>query len=373
MQENITSIIFNLESSIDSTQQTLNELKKSLNFFKKLQNHLFINEQTMNQATTQLSDSVSDTNNIIQTNTDEEQWKDIEIYGIKFNYQVSSYGEIRSKKDNYIHNQNLRDGYKSVCLTYYDDNVRKEKHIKVHRLVALMFVQNNDPANKTVANHIDGDKFNNHWKNLEWVSIKENNQHAINTGLTKITKRRVTQCDLNGNEIKTFESLDMAKKTTGVDDGSIVKACKGKVKTAGGFKWKYTDENPNEQELNEEELEGFIQVNDFPNYLIDRAGRVYSKPYKKFLKTIKTRDNSQELQLANNGSRKTFLLHNLMADHFLPKEDGKNEVGHINRDKSDNRVINLKRVTHAELLTMAKNHKAQNNQQNNQEIQFLDV
>ena len=340
------------------------ELNKSLQFCKKLKTHFEQNEQN------------SDTNELIQNNTqndihtDQEQWKDIEVYGIKFGYQVSNYGEVRNKKDNYIMQQNPRDGYKSVCLTYYDNNIRKEKHLKVHRLVALMFIQNDNPAIKTVANHIDGDKYNNHWKNLEWVSTKENNQHAIDMGLTKITKRRVTQYDLNGNEIKVFESLDAAKKATGVDDGGIVKACKGKLKTCGGFKWKYTDENPNEQELDEEELESFVQIKDFPNYLIDRAGRVYSKPYKKFLKTVKTRDNSQELQLANNGVRKTYLLHNLMAETFLPEEEGKNEVGHINRDKSDNRLVNLKRVSHTELLTMARNHKAQLNQQN---VFVLDV
>lgn len=363
MQQNINSIILNLESLIGSTEKTLNELKKSLTFFKNMQTHLLTNEQTM-----------SDTNDIIQINNtnynDQEQWKDIEIYGIKFNYSISNHGRVKNNQTNQILQQSLRDGYKSVHLQTTIDNKRIEKACKIHRVVTLMFVQNDDPINKTVANHIDGNKFNNHWTNLEWVSIRENNQHAIDTGLTKITKRRVTQCDLNGNEIKIFESLDIAKKITGVDDGSIAKACKGKLKTAGGFKWKYTDENLNEQELNEEELESFVQVNDFPNYLIDRSGRVYSKPYKKFLKTIKTRENSQEIQLTNDGVRKTYLLHNLMAEHFLPKDETKKFVFHINRNKSDNRVVNLKRVTLSELNSLAKNHKAQQNVQQNQ---VLDV
>jgi hypothetical protein len=47
--------------------------------------------------------------------------------------------------------------------------------------------------------------------NFEWITIKANNQHAINTGLTKITKRRVIQLDKDDIEIEIFESLDMAK------------------------------------------------------------------------------------------------------------------------------------------------------------------
>lgn len=371
MQQNINQSIESIMHSIKTLNEVNIELNKSLQFCKKLKTHFEQNEQ-LNAI-----EQNSDTNELIQNNTqndihtDQEQWKDIEVYGIKFEYQVSNHGRIKNKQTQQILLQSLRDGYKSVHISATVDNKRIEKACKVHRLVALMFIPNDDPLNKTVANHIDGNKFNNHSTNFEWVSIGENNQHAINTGLLKITKRRVTQCDLNGNEIKVFESLDIAKKATGVDDGSIVKVCKGRSKTAGGFKWKYTDENPNEQELDEDELEGFVQINNFPNYLIDRAGRVYSKPYKKFLKTIKTRENSQEIQLANNGIKKTYLLHNLMAEAFLPEEEGKKFIYHINRDKSDNRLVNLKRVTLSELNALAKNHKVQQNKQQN--VFVLDV
>lgn len=51
----------------------------------------------------------------------------------------------------------------------------------VHRMVATLFVPN--PDNKSYVNHLDGDKSNNHYTNLEWVTARENTLHAIETGL----------------------------------------------------------------------------------------------------------------------------------------------------------------------------------------------
>lgn len=53
----------------------------------------------------------------------------------------------------------------------------------VHRLVAEYFCKNPDPSNKKWVNHKDGNKLNNSYLNLEWVTIKENNDHARKTGL----------------------------------------------------------------------------------------------------------------------------------------------------------------------------------------------
>lgn len=53
----------------------------------------------------------------------------------------------------------------------------------VHRLVAEHFCHNPDPSTKKWVNHIDGNKLNNNYSNLEWCTIKENNQHARDTGL----------------------------------------------------------------------------------------------------------------------------------------------------------------------------------------------
>jgi hypothetical protein len=65
-------------------------------------------------------------------------------------------------------------GYPQVLLRIN----KKPVTISKHRLVALLFVDN--PNNKTQVNHIDGDKLNNHYTNLEWVTNKENSEHRDN-------------------------------------------------------------------------------------------------------------------------------------------------------------------------------------------------
>lgn len=74
---------------------------------------------------------------------------------------------------------NKKRGYKYIRTS--------NKNSQVHRLVAKAFVPN--PEKKQYVNHKDGNKQNNHYSNLEWVTCKENAQHAIKNGLTKQMKK----------------------------------------------------------------------------------------------------------------------------------------------------------------------------------------
>lgn len=55
------------------------------------------------------------------------------------------------------------------------------KHMYVHRLVALTYIE--PVLGKECINHIDGNKFNNYYKNLEWVTAHENSTLAAKAGL----------------------------------------------------------------------------------------------------------------------------------------------------------------------------------------------
>lgn len=89
--------------------------------------------------------------------------------GMEFTGQFKHILEPERELTTHINNR----GYKAVCL-------RKTTYM-VHRLVAQAFIDN--PDNKPVVNHIDGNKLNNDVCNLEWCTVAENNAHARKTGL----------------------------------------------------------------------------------------------------------------------------------------------------------------------------------------------
>lgn len=130
-------------------------------------------------------------------------------------------------------------GYYLVTLVH--DGYRKNQFI--HRLIASAFIPN--PENKPQVNHIDGDKTNNDIKNLEWVTAKENLDHAIRIGLHD--KGRLRQCNpivqytKDGIFIKEFLSACHASRELDVPQSNILKVLKGRRKIAGGFHWKYKE------------------------------------------------------------------------------------------------------------------------------------
>ena len=115
------------------------------------------------------------------TYTDEEEWRDIPDW--EDYYQISSHGRLRSL-DRYVkHSRNgivkrkgkiisLKTGDKYLVANLYKKG--KMKTITVHQLVAITFHGYVKDGRKTVIDHKDNNKHNNHYKNIQVLTQREN-------------------------------------------------------------------------------------------------------------------------------------------------------------------------------------------------------
>lgn len=116
----------------------------------------------------------------------DEEFKNINFENIlKNRYEISNYGRVYSKDRNkFLSLQKNSSGYDVVNIYGIENNNIKLKRRFVHRLVANEFCENND-ENRIYVNHIDSDRSNNHYINLEWCTHQENMDHMKSQGCIK--------------------------------------------------------------------------------------------------------------------------------------------------------------------------------------------
>jgi hypothetical protein len=112
-----------------------------------------------------------------------------------------------------------------------------QKAYRVHRLVALAFIDN--PRNLPFINHKDGNKENNCVDNLEWCTQRENVHHALRTGLHHNPEVPVRGTCLETGKSLIFVSQSQAQEKTKAFQANISKCLQGIRKSAGGFVWEY--------------------------------------------------------------------------------------------------------------------------------------
>lgn len=171
-------------------------------------------------------------------------------------YLVDEAGNVWSvRKNRVLLGKTDRYGYKVVLLCVKG----QRKHITVHRIVALTFIEN--PDNKPTVNHKDGNKQNNCVDNLEWATFQENTKHSYNNGLSvawnkgkancysqeqikvmrTVQKSKKVKCiDKLGNEI-TYQSINDLLRERGLDKRTVKRVLQKQrhFKTVKGFKIEY--------------------------------------------------------------------------------------------------------------------------------------
>ncbi len=200
------------------------------------------------------------------------------------NYYVYEDGKIYNKKTKHFLNGSVfNNGYRFVSLSI--DN--KSKNYLVHRIVAQAFIPN--PNSLPIVNHIDGNKLNNHKENLEWVTNRQNTQHAYKNGL-------------------------VSKKKNG---------------------W-------NKIILSEKELNKNWKVYKNTSYYISRNGEVYNNKTKVLLHNISRSDGYYNVCICVNGKVKHKLVHCLVAAAWFDyNEETDLVVNHIDGNKKNNSLGNL--------------------------------
>lgn len=163
----------------------------------------------------------------------EQIWKD--VVGYEGLYKVSEHGEIISLgcKTNHIKPILLtshpdRDDYLYVILA----NNKIRRTLRVHRIVAQTFWPN--PQGHAVINHIDEDRQNNHYTNLEWCDY----EHNWRVGSVGRSQQLVGKFSMGGVLIETYPSLMEAGRCNNINQGNITNCLKGRCKSVGGYKWK---------------------------------------------------------------------------------------------------------------------------------------
>ena len=155
------------------------------------------------------------------------------IYKKYLNYDVYEDGKVYSYYINgFLKGDITKHGY--LQYTLYDN--KKSFKIKAHRLVGILFLKCPKNYKDMVINHIDGNKLNNHYTNLEWVTTLENNIHARKNKLNDISKS-------NHERWKNKEWADKVSKniSKGLIESGVTKG-----KNNGRFRYEIYDKNGNE-------------------------------------------------------------------------------------------------------------------------------
>lgn len=174
-----------------------------------------------------LENIVSEIKGVIYT----EEWK--HIIGYEGVFMISTFGRFKSVcrkrkaqrgttrivEEKILTQKITKRGYLNIGLKFNC----KRKWFNGHSITAIHFCDN--PLSKKTVNHDDFIKTNNFYKNLEWMTQKENNEHAIrggrntvgvNNGRSILTESDVLSIRVRHNEGASIGELRKEYSNVGI-------------------------------------------------------------------------------------------------------------------------------------------------------------
>lgn len=223
--------------------------------------------------------------------------KRIQIEGQDTDYLIRDDGTVWSEKRKRILKGTLK---RNEYHTVYLSHNGKQYNLMVHRLVAEAFCDN--PNNYTIVHHKDENKLNNHAENLEWVTSQENSKAS---------------------------------------------AANHKKVTSGEYYIGEYDEN-------------WRPINEFPTYWINKNGMAVNKTTNKIL-TPCERNGYLRLNIRWEGKSYRRSLHRVVYETFVGPIPERKVIDHIDGDRANNSLSNLRLVTQSENMynAMANGHSGQ--------------
>ena len=213
------------------------------------------------------------------------------------------------KKNNLLKPTKMKIGYSKVILSLGN---RKVLQKYVHHLVAEEFLNHNFKNKDLVINHINGNMLDNRVKNLEIVSRSQNASHWVKKNRSKNAGRKRTGFCGRGHKLKPNQyHCNYCRR---LRSGNLILPPK---------------------EINWKEM--YIK-----GYLISEDGKIWSKKTKRILKGGINTPGYKMFNLRIENKTKNFSISRLVYKTFIGPIPKDFVVDHINEDKFDNRVQNLR-------------------------------
>jgi hypothetical protein len=252
---------------------------------------------------------------------DTELW--IKMDGPYSKYSISNFGRVMRNSTGYICRGSSIAGYVRYAIVTPRGCVK----VMAHRLVAKYFLDNySDDKIVHHKNHIRND---NKSTNLEICTLKQNTAYAEEAGrIYRGSKSRgIIQYDMDMNEVGRFARI----ADCGFHRSNIISSCKGRIKSAYGFIWRYDDDAMSGENWI------YIQFNNC-NVGVSDLGRV-RLPSGKI--TYGTAADSGYMRVCIGG--RSVVVHKLVMSAF--RGGSALQVNHIDHNKANNSLSNLEYVT----------------------------